>query len=112
MAQVLISFEEVVRETRIEGQVLQDWIGRKWIRPVEREGRFLFDETDRARVQLIAQLHIDLEVQEDALAIILSLLDQVYELRRTLTDVKAALEHLPEDLRADLEARLGEPPKP
>lgn len=105
---MLVSIEEVVRETQVNRQVLTDWIDRKWVRPVEREGRFLFDEADQARVRLIAELRIDLEVQEDALPMILGLLDQVYALRRTLADLKAAVEQLPEGTRSELEARLRE----
>ena len=107
----LISIEEVITETRVDAQLLHDGIGRKWVRPLEREGRFLFDEADRARVRLIAELRIDLEVQEDALPMILGLLDQLYALRRTLSDLRGAIAELPEETRALLEARLREPPE-
>ena len=105
---MLVSIEEVVRQTRVNREVLTDWIDRKWVRPVEQEGRFLFDEADQARVRLIAELRIDLEVQEDALPMILGLLDQVYALRRALADLKTAVEQLPEGTRTELEARLRE----
>lgn len=112
MAPALIPIEQLTSETSLEAHVLEDWIGRRWIRPVEQEGRFFFDETDRARVRLIAELRIDLEVQEDALTIILGLLDQVYALRRTLSDLRGVLEGLPEESREAIERQLRELPKP
>ena len=45
--------------------------------PVEVDGDLVFDDSDVARVRLIAELRNDLGVNEDAIPVVLRLLDQV-----------------------------------
>ena len=103
---MLLTFEEVTSEIEISGAELSIWIEQHWVLPVEEEGRFFFDSTDVARVRLIAELRRDLGVNEEAMPVVLRLLDQVYNLRRALADLTAAIKHLPEDARGQLEAEL------
>jgi chaperone modulatory protein CbpM len=63
---------------------LDRWIDNDWIRPDRDLGTYVFQEIDVARVRLIQELHDDLGVNEDALPVVLSLLDQLYDLRRRL----------------------------
>ena len=63
-----------------------------------------FDSADVARVRLICQLHYDLKVEEDSMSIVLSLMDQLYATRRSLSTLVAAIEALPVDVRAHVEA--------
>lgn len=103
---MLASFEDVVAEVEVSGGELRAWIARNWILPVEQEGRYFFDEADLARARLIAELHRDLEINEEAMPVVLRLLDQVYGLRRTLSDLNRAIQALPEDARDQLRAEL------
>ncbi len=92
--------------------VIEDWIARGWVRA---EGatpeEWVFVDIDIARIRLIRELRVDLEVGEDALPLVLSLLDQVYGLRRTLKAMVHALEGQPPDVREALLAVLAEPPR-
>ncbi|WP_431281831.1 chaperone modulator CbpM [Humitalea sp. 24SJ18S-53] len=60
---------------------LQRWIAEGYVHP---EPGLVFQEIDVERVRLILELRDDLAVNEDALPVVLSLLDQVYALRRRL----------------------------
>ncbi|MFQ5775402.1 MAG: chaperone modulator CbpM [Kiloniellaceae bacterium] len=103
---MLATFEEVVAEIEVTSGELSAWIERNWVLPVEQGGRYFFDEADLARARLIAELHRDLEVNEEAMPVVLRLLDQVYSLRRALADLNAAIKTLPEEARAQLRAQL------
>lgn len=113
---MLVSFEQVVAEVEVDRDELRAWVERSWILPVSREGKYFFDDADLARTRLIAELHRDLEVNEEAMPVVLSLLDQVYSLRQALDDLNRAIKTLPEDarsrLRAALEEAAGEGPGP
>lgn len=112
MTSVLVTFEDVVAEIKVNERELSAWIERNWILPVEEDGQYYFDETDVARARLIAELHRDLEVNEEAIPVVLRLLDQVYDLRRALSTLNRAVKTLPEEalaqLRAELERLSGE----
>ncbi len=103
---VLATFEEVVAEVKVDEVELAAWIDQNWVLPVEHEGRLLFDEADVARVSLIAELQHDLGVNEEAMPVVLRLLDQVYALRRALTNLTGAIKELPEETRQQLQAQL------
>ena len=103
---MLISFEEVVSQVEVSGAELSIWIEQHWVLPVEEEGSFFFDSTDVARVRLIADLRGDMGVNEEAMPVVLRLLDQVYSLRHALADLTTAIKGLPEEARNQLEAEL------
>ncbi len=100
---MLVSFEEVIAKIDIGGSELNVWIERNWVLPVEEDGEFLFDDSDIARVRLIAELRQDLGVNEDAVPVVLRLLDQVYGLQRALGEINEAIKALPSDCRRRLE---------
>ena len=103
---MLITFEEVVSEVEISGAELTIWIEQNWVLPDEKEGNFFFDSTDVARVRLITELRRDMGVNEEAMPVVLRLLDQVYSLRHALANLTAAIKGLPEDARGQLESAL------
>jgi len=85
----------------LEAIELTAWIEQSWVRPerVEGEDDWAFREIDVARIRLIYDLRYSLDMSEEALPIVLSLLDQVYDLRRKLKAVNAALDDHPQELR-------------
>lgn len=103
---MLVTFEDIVSEVDVGGAELTLWIEQNWVLPVEEDGTFLFDSTDVARVRLIAELRRDMGVNEEAMPVVLRLLDQVYSLRHALAGLTAAIKGLPEDARDQLEAEL------
>ncbi len=79
----MISIELVVTQiSGLEREDLERWIANDWVRPeVEADG-YLFSDIDVARARLIKELCSDMELDERALPVVLSLLDQLYDLRR------------------------------
>jgi len=59
------------------------YIERQWISPTHQEIHEIseLDEEDLARIQLIQELQEDLGVNDDAIPIILNLIDQIHLLR-------------------------------
>ena len=61
------------------------WVENRWVLPDEAGGRWVFHEVDIARVELILHVRHDFAVGDDAMPVVLGLLDQVYSLRRQMT---------------------------
>ncbi len=97
---------EVVSELSIEATVLNGWIEQRWVRPNLAEGEPVFDEADMARARLIKQLRRDFAVDDEAMPIVLQLLDQVYALRKALNDLTRAIKSCPESVQAEITERL------
>ncbi len=85
------------------------WIERRWVR-AERgpDGEWRLTEMDVARVRLLVELRVTLEVTEDLIPLVLSLIDQLYDARRTVRALLAALEDQP---AAVLAAARQQPPE-
>ncbi|MBW4093029.1 MAG: hypothetical protein HIU82_18300 [Proteobacteria bacterium] len=79
---------------------LTAWIERGWVRPESGVAGWEFLEIDVARIRLIHDLRRQMDVAEDTVPIVLSLLDQVYALRAQLRDVLAAVERQSPEVRA------------
>ncbi len=88
-----------VVEPAIDQHVLEDFIARGWVRPVRDETDYIFDDMDVARIRLVCELHIEMKFEFDAVDIILSLMDQLYESRARLDRVAKALENQPSAVR-------------
>jgi len=78
------------RFTALRPEDLQRWIAEGHVRGEADAGTLCFREIDVERVRLILELRDDLAVNEEALPVVLSLLDQVYALRRRLKQLGAA----------------------
>jgi chaperone modulatory protein CbpM len=86
---------------------LERWISASLVRAEGAAGAWLFEEIDVARVRLIFELRHELEIEEPALPVVLSLIDQLYDLRRKGAQLNAALAELPADVRQAILRRLG-----
>ncbi len=76
---VRIRIEEAAERMRVPREFLVLCIRQQWIIPA---GEGELDEDDLARLQLIRELREDFGVNEDAIPIILHLLEQLYAMRR------------------------------
>ncbi len=64
---------------------------------------------DVERIRLILELRDDMQVNEEALPVVLSLLDQLYAMRRRMRRLRAAMDQtVTGDLRQSLVRQLGE----
>ena len=59
-------------------------------------------DLDVARVCLICDLRRDLAVEEETIPLVLSLLDQLYAMRRQMKALQGALQRQPDDARRAL----------
>lgn len=82
------------------------WVERGWVRPEQEDAGWLFHEIDIARVRLIHDLRRRMDVTEEAIPLVLSLMDQVYDLRAQLGAVLRAVERQPEPVRRAILAVL------
>jgi chaperone modulatory protein CbpM len=82
------------------------WVERGWVRPDGAGGTWTFTEIDIARIRLVRDLRQDLGVPDDTIPLVLSLMDQVYELRGALKAVRAAIEQQPDPVRTTMLATL------
>ncbi|WP_291296897.1 chaperone modulator CbpM [Elioraea sp.] len=72
------------RFTALDPDDLRRWIAEGHVRTDRAADDLVFTEIDVERVRLILELRDVMQVNEDALPIVLSLLDQLYELRRKM----------------------------
>jgi chaperone modulatory protein CbpM len=100
------TFDEIIRLHHIQRLELDTWIQQRWVRPRKTPDGLVFDEVDEARIALIRELRQDFMVNDDALGVVLSLLDQLYAARRVLRSLEDALETLPEPMRKEIKARV------
>jgi chaperone modulatory protein CbpM len=107
-----VRFEQVLVQCRIERTVLETWIAREWVLPAREDESFVFSDADVARVEMICDLMREMELGEDAVEVVLPLIDQVYGLRASLRRIAEAIGALPEPARAQLRAELRKIPRP
>jgi chaperone modulatory protein CbpM len=105
----MITFDAVIGLVGgLQAEELQHWIAESWVRPESGEAGYVFHEVDVARVRLIRELRYELAIDEEAMPVVLQLLDQVYSLRRRLRAIAAAIDEQPEEVRAALRAGIGD----
>tara|TARA_R110000868_G_scaffold328267_3_gene589152 strand:- start:1318 stop:1647 length:330 start_codon:yes stop_codon:yes gene_type:complete len=94
--------------TGLDRQELEHWITHEFVRPDVHDGEYVFHEIDVARVRLIKDLRDDMKVEEGSIPIVLSLLDQLYEMRRRMNDLCEAINTTtPDDIRKRLAEHLA-----
>jgi chaperone modulatory protein CbpM len=103
----MISFEDLLRRYEgVERRELVQWVENRWVLPERRDRTWIFHEVDVARVELILEIRKEFAIEEDALSLVLGLLDQVYDLRRQLGRLCDALASQPPEIKAAVERAL------
>lgn len=82
-----LSLREICVECDLPETEIRRFIEEAWIRPADPESLF-FDEEDLARLELIRELQRDLGVNDEAVPIILQLLDQIHLLRLRVSQIR------------------------
>jgi chaperone modulatory protein CbpM len=100
----MIGFDELMRRfAGLDAAELSRWVENRWVVPetAAEEGgeRWVFHEVDVARVELILDIRREFAVDDEALSLVLGLLDQVYSLRRQMRRLCDALEQQPPEIR-------------
>jgi chaperone modulatory protein CbpM len=79
--------QEFIGRSHIDTPTLNAWVEAEWLVPVTSQNGPFFSETDLARARLIQDLKVDFGVNDEGIAIILHLLDQLYGLRCLVRDI-------------------------
>lgn len=103
-----MTLQEVVASTEIEEGEIVAWVEQSWVLPDTESGHWLFDEADVARISLIRDLRYDMDINDEAIPLVLRLLDQIYGLREAMGEIQEAVRELPDEHRDALETRLRE----
>jgi chaperone modulatory protein CbpM len=82
---------EFLLAARLDAPALAAWVEAGWLLPRQEEDTADFSDVDLARARLIHDLQQDMGVNEEAIPIVLDLLDQVHGLRQMLRDLAAAV---------------------
>lgn len=86
--------EVVATVSRLSVTRLRAWVSRGWVRPETPEPPS-FSEADVARICLLCDLCDELQIDDDTLPVVLSLIDQIHGLRRQLRILGRAIEAQP-----------------
>ena len=82
---------EFVNRSHLDTGIVSAWVEAEWLVPViARNTTFQFSEADLARARLIGDLKTGFGVNDEGIAIILHLLDQLYGLRCLVRELQAA----------------------
>jgi chaperone modulatory protein CbpM len=88
--------------TRLTRSQLVWFIEGALIRPERDESGYVFKRIDIARLELLCDLSQDLELDETALRVVISLIDQLHAARQDLTLLTRCIDALPADTRAQI----------
>ncbi|MFT7508294.1 MAG: chaperone modulatory protein CbpM [Sulfitobacter sp.] len=89
--------------TRLTRSQLVQFVEFDLVKPLREESGFVFRRIDIARLELLCDLSQDLDLDETALGIVISLIDQLHAARQDLAAVARAVDALP----AELQSRIG-----
>ena len=104
------TMEQLCLEIRCSRGDLIAWVEQRWIKPVRQGDEILFDEADAARARLIDELRRDLSIDDEAMPVVLGLLDQLYYARRTMAALWTALDEVAPDAKSRLAGRTTREP--
>ena len=99
----MISIAKVATEIAdLSTDDLAAWIDAGWVKPSPRDGGYEFADVDVARCRFIVELRREFAIDDEAMPVVLSLLDQVYGLRHRLRLLLAALDRQPAEARQEI----------
>jgi chaperone modulatory protein CbpM len=93
----------VARLTRVR---LVSYVEAEIVAPVHSPEGPVFRPMDLARLELLCDLADEYRLETEALAVVISLVDQLHGVRAELRTVLRALEDLPDDTRARISEHL------
>src|SRR5260370_27897272 len=106
----MIVLEDLLNRLReVDRRELTRWVENGWVWPERRNETWIFHEVDVARVELILEIRHEFAIDDEAMPLVLGLLDQVYDLRRQLRRMCDALAAQPPEVQAAVRRAL--PPR-
>lgn len=80
---MIFHLQRICIEHGIPEDLIHKFVNEEWIIPLDK-GSENFDEEDVSRILLIRDLLLDMDVNEEAVPIILNLLDQIHALQSVI----------------------------
>ena len=103
----MIALEDLLKRLKeLDRRELTRWVENRWVLPERRDETWIFHEVDVARIELILEIRHEFAIDEEALPLVLGLLDQVYDLRRQLRRMCDALAAQPPEVQAIIREAL------
>ncbi len=103
----MIALEELLdRFAELDRRELTRWVENRWVLPERRDRTWIFHEIDVARIELIIEVRREFAIDDEALSLMLGLLDQVYDLRRQLGRLCDALAAQPPEIQSAVKRAL------
>lgn len=101
------SEEEVLATVgRLDRPRLVRFLRAEVIRPADAEGRQVYRQVDVARIELLCDLCDDFDLGDEALAMVIGLIDQLHGTRGDLAALMRALGDEPDEVRGRVMQRL------
>lgn len=100
----MVEIHELLLRARIDATSVETWVEAGWLVPDARgagAAAYAFSDVDVARACLIRDLREDLGVNDEGVAVVLGLVDQVHGLRMALHHLASAVHALPEPVRRE-----------
>ena len=106
----MISLEDLLPRCKgLDRRELVRWVENRWVLPERQDRTWIFQEVDVARVELILEIRSEFAIEDDAVSLVLGLLDQVYDLRRQLGRLCDAVAAQPPEIQAAVRQALPRP---
>jgi len=86
--------------TRLTRSQLVRFVEVDLVRPQQAGAGYVFRRIDIARLELLCDLSEDMELDEAAMGIVISLIDQLHAARQDMATMARAIDALPDDLRS------------
>jgi len=103
----VIGFDELLlRMHGLERRELTRWVENRWVLPERHAENWVFHEVDVARVELILDIRRDFAIDDEAMGLVLGLLDQVYHLRRQMRRLCDAVAMQPAEVQEAIRRAL------
>jgi chaperone modulatory protein CbpM len=84
-----MEIQEFIDRSHLDTPTLDAWMEAEWLLPLASGRTFNFSDADLARARLIRDLKVDFGVNDEGIAIVLHLLDQLHGLRCLVRDIHA-----------------------
>lgn len=105
----MMRIEEILEQiSALQQNDLTRWINEELVSPQDEAGTLLFSDMECARIRLICTLRYEMEIETDALPVVLSLMDQLYETRRRLFALTAAVSAQDDAVKSAILAKIDQ----
>ncbi|MDH5453278.1 MAG: hypothetical protein OEY05_03085 [Paracoccaceae bacterium] len=98
--------ETISAIARLTRRQLTAFVDAEIVNPIHTEEGHYFRQADLVRMELLCELSEHFDLQDDALGVVISLIDQLHGVRGELRAVLDAVEAEPEDVRLRIGAAI------